>query len=297
MVSARRSGILLGFPEYRDPARDLAAAAGLDFAEVDVHPFPDGESRIRLPENLPERVFICRSLNQPNQKLVELVLAASTARALGAGRVGLVAPYLCYMRQDKAFHAGEAVSQRIVGKLLACWFDELVTVDPHLHRVQRLEAAVPVGKAIALRATDAMSDYLQGRLTDPILVGPDEESGQWVAAIAQRNDLEFHVARKRRMGDSDVNVTLPVANFQGRHVVLVDDIVSTGRTLESASRQLLSHQPASITVMVTHALFVGDAQQRISDAGADDIWSCDSVLHSTNRIGLASSIAAALVDL
>jgi ribose-phosphate pyrophosphokinase len=105
------------------------------------------------------------------------------------------------------------------------------------------------------------------------------------------------VARKQRLGDRDVNVTLPAADFQGRHVVLVDDIVSTGRTLEAASRQLISHQPASITVMVTHALFVGDAQQRIRSAGADEIWSCDSVVHATNRIGLARSIAAALVDL
>lgn len=297
MLFSDREGILLGFPEYRNPARELANASGLDFAEVDVHFFPDGESRIRLPEHLPERVFICRSLNQPNQKLVELALAASTARALGAAKVGLVAPYLCYMRQDKAFHAGEAVSQRIVGNLLAALFDELVTVDPHLHRIQRLEAAVPVTKAIALQGADAMSAYLEGRLENPILVGPDEESRQWVAAIAQRNGLEFHVARKQRLGDSDVNVTLPVADFQGRHVVLVDDIVSTGRTLEAASEQLGTHQPASITVMVTHALFVGDAQERIRGAGADEIWSCDSIVHSTNRIRLAETIAAALVDL
>tara|TARA_R110001592_G_scaffold240929_2_gene501265 strand:- start:93534 stop:94427 length:894 start_codon:yes stop_codon:yes gene_type:complete len=297
MLSTKRAGLLLGFPEYGGPARDIAAAAGLDFAEVDVHLFPDGESRIRLPVHLPERVFICRSLNQPNQKLVELALVASTARTLGAAKVGLVAPYLCYMRQDKAFQAGEAVSQHIVGSLLANLFDELITVDPHLHRIKRLEVAVPVNKAVALRATDAMSAYLEGRLINPILVGPDEESRQWVAAIAKRNGLECHVARKQRLGDSDVNVTVPEADIRGRHVVLVDDIVSTGRTLESACRQLGSHQPASITVMVTHALFVGDAEARIRSAGVNEIWSCDSVVHATNRIRLADSIAAALADL
>ena len=297
MHSSNSKGLLLGCPEYSDPARNLATAAGLDFAEIDVHYFPDGESRIRLPEHIPPRIFIYRSLDRPNEKLVELVLAASTARELGARKVALVAPYLCYMRQDKAFHPGEAISQQIVGKLLANWFDEVITVDPHLHRVHRLEDAIPVAQALTLAATDAMSAYLDSKLQNPILVGPDEESEQWVAAIAQRNHLEFHVASKDRFGDSDVRVSLPDAHYQGRHVVLVDDMASTGHTLEAACRELKPYQPASITVMVTHALFVGDALERIELAGADEIWSCDSITHPTNRIGLAESLAAALIDL
>ena len=279
MASSNRKGLLLGFPEYSAPARGLATAAGLDYAEIDVHYFPDGESRLLLPEPLPERLVICRSLNQPNEKLVELALAASTARELGAGEIILVAPYLCYMRQDKAFHPGEAVSQRIIGKLLASWFDGLITVDPHLHRVHHLEDAVPVAKAKVLNATEAMAAYLDSRLDNPVLIGPDEESEQWVAAIAQRNQLDFHVARKVRFGDSDVQVTLPDADYRGRNIVLVDDVASTGRTLEAASRDLISYQPASINVMVTHALFVDDAQERLKDAGVDQIWSCDSIIH------------------
>jgi len=295
--SSNRKGLLLGFPEYSGPARNLATAAGLDFSEIDVHCFPDGESRIRLPEHSPQRVLICRSLDRPNGKLVELALAASTARELGAKKVTLVAPYLCYMRQDKAFHPGEAISQQVVGKLLASWFDEVITVDPHLHRVHRLEDAVPAAHALALAATDAMSAYLDSRLENPVLIGPDEESEQWVAAIAGKNHLEFHVAQKDRFGDNDVRVSLPVADYQGRHVVLVDDVASTGHTLEAACRELKPYQPASITVMVTHALFVGDALERIKIAGADDIWSCDSITHPTNRIRLAESLAAALIDL
>ena len=295
MAFRNQKGLLLGFPEYSTPAQDLATAAGLDYAEIDVHSFPDGESRVRLPDPLPEHVVICRSLNQPNGKLVELALAASTARELGAEKVTLVAPYLCYMRQDKAFHPGEAISQRIIGILLAGYFDGLITVDPHLHRVHHLEEAVPVAKAKALNATEAMAVYLDGRLDNPVLIGPDEESEQWVAAIAQRNQLDFHVARKVRFGDNDVQVTLPDADYRGRHIVLVDDVASTGRTLEAASRDLIPCQPASINVMVTHALFVDDALDRIKGAGVDQIWSCDSIIHPTNRIRLAESLAQALI--
>ena len=288
---------MLGFPECAVPAANVATAAGLDFAEIQIHRFPDGESRIGLPDTVAEHVFIYRSLDQPNEKLVELVLAAAAARELGAVQVGLVAPYLCYMRQDKAFHPGEAVSQRIIGNLLAAYFDEVVTVDPHLHRVERLEDALPVKNALALAATDAMANYLEEHLQNPILIGPDQESEQWVAAIAQRNKLEFYVARKQRFGDSEVKVSLPEADYRGRHVVLVDDMVSTGQTLVATSHQLGSRQPASITAMVTHALFVNDALARITAAGVDEIWSCDTILHATNRITLTDSLARALLSL
>ncbi len=108
-----------------------------------LHHFPDGESLIRLPPSLPEHVIVCRSLNQPNDKLIELLLCATTARELGAKRLTLVAPYLSYMRQDIANQPGEAVSQRIVGKLLAELFDDVLTVDPHLHRISSLDPGDP----------------------------------------------------------------------------------------------------------------------------------------------------------
>ena len=297
MQSEQTRGLVLCFPECRAQAGSMAAAAGLEVAEIGVHRFPDGESRIDLPQALPEHVFIYRSLDQANQKLVQLILAAATARELGATRVALIAPYLCYMRQDKAFHPGEAVSQHIIGKLLARYFDELLTVDPHLHRVNRIEDAVPVARARALAATDAMARYLEGRIDNPLLLGPDEESEQWVAAIAKRNGLEFQVARKQRFGDSEVKILLPDAPFRGRQVVLVDDIASTGHTLAATCRELAPHQPAGITVMVTHALFIDDAVQRITAAGAGQIWSCDSISHPTNRIALAECLAGALAGL
>ena len=136
------------------------------------------------------------------------------------------------MRQDKAFHPGEAVSQRIVGNLLSTWFDEVITVDLHLHRVHRLADALPVAKAIAPAATDAISVYLDSRLENPVLVGPDEESEQWVAGIAQRNRLEFHVAGKLRFGDSNVRVSLPVADYRGRHVGLAESLAQALIDLE-----------------------------------------------------------------
>ena len=108
--------MLLGFDDYEPQSRALAKALGMPCHIVEKHRFPDGENKLTLPPSLPGEVIFCRSLDQPNEKLLELLLAAKTAIELGADRLTLVAPYLCYMRQDKAFQPGEAVSQRIVGK-------------------------------------------------------------------------------------------------------------------------------------------------------------------------------------
>ena len=177
--------LVLGFDDYAAPAERLAAALGVRSARVAAHRFPDGESRVTVPLPLPERVAICRSLDHPNDKLVEVILAAETAREHGARSLALVAPYLCYQRQDVAFAPGEAVSQRIVGRLLAGRFDAVVAVDPHLHRVATLAEAVPAKAAVALSAASLFGDFLRERVPGALLVGPDEESAQWLAAAGE----------------------------------------------------------------------------------------------------------------
>ena len=288
--------LLIGFPDYREAAQRLAKAASIPYAEALIHHFPDGETRLQLPEQLPEYIVLCITLDHPNSKLMELVLAAATARDLGAKHITLVAPYLCYMRQDKAFHPGEAVSQRIIGTLLSQWIDALITVDSHLHRVHHLQEAVPVEPAINLSATTVMSAFLGEQLDTPFLVGPDEESEQWVAAIAHNRDLDYRVARKERLGDQQVRVSLPKADYRNRHIVLVDDVASTGRTLEEATLGLARFEPASISVLVTHALFVGDAEERLRRAGVGHVWSTDAIPHSSNALHLDHLLADALSE-
>lgn len=289
--------LLLGFPEYMAQTRALAEAAGLPCAEVALHRFPDGETRVRLPLDLPRRLVLCRALDHADDKLVSLILTAGAAREQDVESLILVAPYLCYMRQDTSFHPGEAVSQRIVGRLLAERFDGLLTVDAHLHRVHRLEQAVPVTRALNLTATEPMACFLAGRLDAPLLVGPDGESEQWVTAIARHERLEYRVARKQRLGDREVRITLPEGPYRGRHLVLVDDVASTGRTLEAAARALREQGPASLSVLVTHALFVDDAMARLRQAGVENIWSCDSIAHPTNAVALAPLLSGALGQL
>jgi ribose-phosphate pyrophosphokinase len=288
--------LVLGFPDSEKQAAGLAVALGTSHECIAVHRFPDGESRVRLPTQLPERVVLFRSLHYPNEKLLEVMLAAESARTLGAREVTLVAPYLCYMRQDKAFHPGEAVSQRIVGRFLAGLFDALVTVDPHLHRVHDLAEAVPLKRAISLSAAPAMGQFLRARKAQALLVGPDRESEQWVSTVARGAGLGHVVASKTRRGDRDVEVRIPERDYAGLHAVLVDDLASTGRTLAGAARALLEAGAARVDVLVTHALFVGDALETLMAAGVAEVWSSDSIPHSSNAFALAPDLAGAVAQ-
>ena len=289
--------VLLCFEDEQESAQRIAQAAALTLVKIERHQFPDGELKLRLPPELPARVVILRTLNAPNEKLVELLLTAQTARASGARHLTLVAPYLAYMRQDVAFHPGEAVSQRIVGRFLADLFDAIITVDPHLHRVATLQEAVPVANAIVLSGAPLLADLIATRHPRPLLVGPDQESAQWIALAASRHGFDHAQCHKIRHGDRAVEVALPDQTVAGRQVVLLDDVVSTGHTVARAAQLMLAAGAVSVDVAVTHALFAGPALQLLRDAGVGHIWSTDCIRHPSNAVSMAASIAQALSGL
>lgn len=286
--------MLLHFDDERGLSRRIAKAAGVAAGAIARHRFPDEEIKLTLPGRLPRRVAILRSLDGPNEKLVELLLAAHAARELGARDLTLVAPYLAYMRQDRAFATGESVSQRHVGSFLAALFDRVITVDPHLHRVDRLDDVLPGAEAVALSAAPLIGRYLHAHGIEALLLGPDRESSQWVEAVARASGGECAVCRKERRGDRDVRIHLPQVTFAGRRVVIVDDVASTGRTLAAASQAALEAGAARVDVAVTHALFVDDATATLAAAGVQSVWSSDSIAHQTNVIGLARLLARPL---
>ena len=286
--------MLLYFDDERDAALRLAEAASLPAIPIARHRFPDGELKLRLPTGLPERVTVYRSLDNPNEKLVELLIVSQTARSQGAGHLTLVAPYLAYMRQDMEFTPGEAVSQRIVGRFLAHLFDAIVTVDPHLHRIDRLEEAAPVAQAVVLVGALPLADHVVRVRTRPLLVGPDAESEQWVAAAAARHGLDYIVCSKIRSGDREVAVDLPAAQVQGRAAVILDDMASTGHTLAAAARLLRAAGAASVDAAVTHALFTPQALAMLRADGIGEVWSTDCITHPSNAVSMAPLLAQAL---
>jgi len=285
------------FASQEAAARRLAGTLAAPWRQIALRHFPDGESLVRVDPHAGGAILFC-SLDRPNAKLVDLLLAASALRDGGATPVVLVAPYLCYMRQDKAFHPGEAVSQKVIAGLISRAFDAVVTVDPHLHRtadlnaiftvpVKQLSAAPALGQAIARPAHDR----------GMVLVGPDSEARQWVESAARAGNIPFIVGSKIRLGDRTVEIAFTdLSLVKGQTAVLVDDLVSSGATACKAARLLREAGARRVELHATHVLSDSKDLATMAEAGIARIVSTDSVPHETNAVPLAPLLAAALTE-
>ncbi len=288
---------LQSLPDGLGAAGCLASRLGVAAQEIALHRFPDGEVRVTVAAPA-KTVLIYASLDAPNDKLIEILFAAEALRRNDVRRIVLVAPYLCYMRQDTAFHPLEAVSQRVLGRLLAGVVDRVVTVDAHLHRTHDLHSVFPGIAADDLSAMPAIADHLLASPCDPatVIVGPDQESRPWVSSLAARLGLPFTVAQKTRGGDRAVTIALDEAAVRDRPVLLVDDIVASGGTLVECARALTAAGATAIDAIITHALFPADLIDTFKQSGIRSIRSTSSVPHPTNAIPLDGILAAALQD-
>lgn len=286
--------ILFALPGNEAMGAELCRLRGWEQGAWELRSFPDGETHVRYHSSLAGRelIVLC-SLDRPNDKTVPLYLAACVARELGALCVGLVVPYLAYMRQDARFHSGEGVTARHFTALLSRAGDWLVTVDPHLHRIGSLAEIYAIPSTV-VAAAPAIAAWIADNVDQPLLIGPDEESEQWVAHVAALAACPCTTLRKVRRGDRDVSVSVPaLALWHGRTPVLVDDIASTARTMiAAAARVREAGMPAPVCLAV-HPLFAGDAYAELLAAGVAAVACTDTVAHPSSRIGLAAAIGAA----
>jgi len=283
------------YPGNESLGRRIAETLGADVASLTMRQFPDEESYVRLSAACAGRdVIVVATLDRPNSKVLPLLFLVDLAHELRASRVILVAPYLAYMRQDTRFKPGEAVTSRSFAKLLSGGIDALVTVDPHLHRYEAL-AELYLVPAHVIHAAPLVAEWIQAEIERPLLVGPDSESGQWVADVARRASAPYVVLEKTRRGDRDVDVSVPdVERWRDHRPVLVDDIISTARTMIETVRRLKSADlPAPICVGV-HAVFAGDAYRELRAAGAERVVTSNTIAHESNQIDVSGAVADAV---
>jgi ribose-phosphate pyrophosphokinase len=273
----------------------LATRLGAGAARVAVHRFPDGECLVRLPPALQgEAVVLVAALERPDDKLLPLLFAIRTARELGASTVGLVAPYLPYLRQDRRFRRGEAVSARHFADLLSRGLNWVATVDPHLHRIASLRDIFGIPSE-AVHATPAVADWIRHHVPAPILLGPDAESAQWVATLADALHVPYAVFSKRRLGDLRVEIILPdLSDPGGRTPVLVDDVIASGVTMAAAVRALGEAGWPTPVCLAVHGVFAGDAESLLRAAGAATMVTSNTIAHSTNAIDIEPLLAEAV---
>jgi ribose-phosphate pyrophosphokinase len=273
----------------------LAERLGAARCGLESRRFPDGEIYLRLLDEVQGlHVAVVAQLRDPDPQLPGLLFLADALRELGASSVGLVAPYLPYMRQDTRFHAGEALTSRSFARLVSNAFAWLVTMDPHLHRVSSLDAIYDL-HAVVVPSAASIAAWVQAEVMHPHIVGPDEESEQWVSDVAARAGCPYSVLRKHRSGDRSVELTLPNLDaLRGRTPVLVDDIISSGQTMATTVRELVAMGFAAPICVGVHPVFAGAALAVLQAAGAARVVSCNTLPHPTNAIDVTIPLAEAV---
>lgn len=280
--------VVFALPGSETMARSIAQHLRGELGSAEIRRFPDGESYVRVTTSVAGRdvVLVC-TLDRPDEKFLPLAFVAATARELGAARVGLVCPYLAYMRQDKRFRPGEGLTSRYFAAAVGQSIDWLVTVDPHLHRLKALSEVYRI-PAVTAHAAPLLSDWIRAHVADPLLIGPDEESEQWVASVARGAGAPHTILRKKRLGDRNVRVSQPPDGERHRTPVLVDDIVSTAQTMIETVKHLRRARYKRPVCLAVHAIFADGAYERLKRAGAGTIVTCNTIAHPSNAIDVSA---------
>jgi ribose-phosphate pyrophosphokinase len=248
----------------RQLAAVLGDCLGIEPTTCAVEQFPDGEVRPRMGAVRGDDVYLVQPTGPPvNDNLVELVLLLDACRRAGAARITAVVPYFGYARQDRRSCDGEAVGARAVADVLkAAGAERLLVVDPHTPALESM-FAVPVEMLTALPVlVSALADTVP---EDAVVVAPDLGALRLAEHVAGALGRPVAVVRKTRISGTAVRATELVGDVAGRPLLIIDDMVSTGATIEAAAGAALSHGAAQdITVAAVHAVLVGDAPARLA---------------------------------
>lgn len=288
------STLLIPMPGNSNLAEELQSSHSCQIITPQLHRFPDDEVRVTLLGDFAGRdVQVLCSLDRPDDKILPIVFISELARELGARRVGLIAPYLAYMRQDIRFNPGEAISSRPFARLLSQSFDWLLTVDPHLHRYKSLCEIYSI-RTHVVHAAPELAKWISANVPDPVLIGPDGESAQWVSEVASDCSAPYTVMRKLRHGDRTVDVEFAdEQKLSSRTPVFVDDIISSGQTMLSAIRALGQRSSVAPICLAVHGVFAGTAYDDLLLSGAR-VLSTNTICHPSNAVSLAAKIGDAL---
>lgn len=269
-----------------------------EIGDIEIGQFPDEESHIRICSDVKNKqIFLIVDLAHPNCKLLDILFITNTLKKMGSKKIILIAPYLPYMRQDKQFHEGEIISANLFATILSPPIDGLITIDPHLHRIHHLNEIYPLASISTLHATKPIAKWILDNTNDPLLFGPDEESEQWLSEIASYTHCNYLIGKKVRLGDQKVTITLPRSIPAKKQIIIIDDIISSGASMLSLTKQLQTLSIAPISCITVHALFSRATYNKLIKVGLKSIVSTNTIPHFTNKIDVSPLIADEMMRL
>ena len=280
--------IYFSFPGNELLTKALSLNANCCLGSMEMRRFPDGESYVRIKSDVcGKHVILVCTLDNPDEKIMQVYFFSKIIRKMKASRLTLVSPYLCYMRQDKLFHEGEGVSSIDFAELLSSMVDQIVTVDPHLHRFHSLKELYAISTKV-VSAAKPIAEWIKTHVKKPFIIGPDSESEQWVKRIAMLSDTPYTFLNKTRLGDKQVEIIIPEdLDLSERTPVLVDDIISSGRTMIEILTQFKKSGTQAPVCIGVHGIFAGNAYAELKNAGASVIVTTNTIPHPSNQIDIS----------
>jgi ribose-phosphate pyrophosphokinase len=281
---------ILGGTSAKNVATNLAHCLRQPLLRATYMRFPDDEFYVRLHDNIAGQDVVIVQTAYPDPKIVELLLIQDAIHDAGVKKITVVLPYFGYSRQDKKFKDGEAISARAIAQHISLRADCVITVDPHKEHILKF-FTVP---AYSCSAISTIAHYLKEKNIDFVLA-PDKGAEDRARKTAALINCEYDYLEKTRIDGSTVKITPKKLDALGKHVAIIDDIISTGSTMAQSIKELKKQGAASVSVACTHGLFVGGAKEKLLSANCDEIISTDTIETEFSKVSTADCIAETLL--
>ncbi len=273
-------------------ARSIARKLNAAYSELELKRFPDGELDVSFQKNVKgETIILVQSFfGNVNDKIVEALFALHTAKQLKAKKTVLVALHFPYMRKDKRFKPGDCISAKIMADLFKV-ADKVFVVEPHLHRIKKMNQLFSNGKRITV--IPEIACYIKNlKLKNALFIGPDIESSQWAKQSAKMLNKKAIILRKTRYAARKVKINAPKTDLRGKNVVIIDDIISTGHTMLETIKALKKLKPKRIYCVAIHGIFAENALKKLSKYA--QIVSCNTIQSPAAKIDVSGAVAEAI---
>jgi ribose-phosphate pyrophosphokinase len=285
---------VVGGNASKDLAKRIARRLKAKYVDVDTRTFPDGESKITFRHNLKKSVVLVVQSTYPpvDTNLLQILSIISEVKKISS-KIYAIMPYMGYARQDRQFLNGEIATMSVVAKMLqAAGAKKIIAVDIHSKTALR-HFKIPTENVSAI---PELAKYLKKlKLKNPIVVSPDTGGSlraKKFADILKSDFITLKKSRNRKTGKVSIQSTK--ADVNGKDLIIVDDIISTGGSIVKATQFLKKQKCKRVFVVCTHGLLVGDAEKNIKKAGVTQIISTNTIPRSVSKVDVSGVIAQAV---
>lgn len=262
----------------RKLAEDVSQSAGIALSEVEVSRFADGEINISIKESVRgHNVFVIQPTSSPvNENLMELLIMADALKRASARSVTVLMPYYGYSRQDRKSQSRQPITAKLVADLLqTAGIDRIICIDLHAAQIQGF-FDVPIDN---FPASPLLADYFlhEKKLKDVVVVSPDHGGATRARVFAKILEAPMAIIDKRRPEANKALVMNIIGSVEGKNCIMIDDMIDTAGTLTAGAEALMAAGAKSVYAAATHAIFSGEAINRIQNSKLCEVVVTDTI--------------------